>query len=210
MTTNLVVLLGVGVLHVLVFTGATWALLVAVGGRATEAAFGTPGVIKGRIAGTAVSLGPIPTGSVTILGRLAEEPAIDPRDWRRLALGKRIVVLLVPWLIVFGIAIACLGPDRAVTSLIRGFYQVVLVLDLTPLVRRLVALVETSPIHVIVGLVFAKSTALNLLPLPGLAGGGLVMELAGVRRPTWFVLGTVVMLFVSVRLIYALIRVVIG
>jgi hypothetical protein len=209
MTTSLLVLIGAAVLHVALFTGTTWWLLTALGGRATEAAFGTPALIKRRLGPTTVSIGPIPTGAVTILGRLADEPATDPRDWRHLGLGKRLAVLLVPWLIVFAIAIGGLGPRHAITSFAHGVTQVLFVLDLTPLVRRLFALAATSPLWVTVGLVFAKSTALNLLPVPGLAGGGLVLELMPRRRAGWMVGGTLVMLYVTVRLMYALIRVLI-
>jgi hypothetical protein len=210
MTVSVLVLVGVALLHVVLFTGMTWWLVTAVGGHATEAAFGSPALVKRRLRDTTVTLGPIPTGSVAILGRVGDEPVTDPRDWRRIGLGKRLVVLLAPWVVIFAIAITCLGASRAATSFVHGLYQVVFVLDLTPLARRLFALAAASPIHVTLGLVFAKSMAVNVLPIPGLAGGGLIQELLGIRRMSWVVAGALVMLFLSARTVYALIRVIIG
>jgi hypothetical protein len=201
---RVLVLIGAAVLHVALFTGTTWWLLGALGGHATEAAFGTPALIKRRVGTTIVSIGPIPTGSVTILGRTADELVSDPRDWRQLGLGKRLAILFAPWVLV--VAIGCLGPRHAATSFAHGVTQLLLVLDLTPLVRRFVALAAVNPVWVTVGLLFAKSAALNLLPVPGLAGGGLVLELMPRRRPGWMLAGSLVMLYVSVRVIYALIR----
>ena len=209
-TANVLVLIGAAALHVALFTGTTWWLVTALGGHATEAAFGTPALIKRRVGATTVSLGPIPTGSVTILGRMGDQPANDPRDWRHLGLGTRLAILFVPWLLVIAIAIGCLGPHHAATSFAHGVAQLLLVLDLTPLVRRFFALAAVNPVQVTIGLLFAKSVALNLLPVPGLAGGGLILELMRRPRPGWMLAGTLVMLYVSVRLMYALVRVLIG
>jgi membrane-associated protease RseP (regulator of RpoE activity) len=210
MVMPVLVLIGVVLLQVVIFTGTTWSLLAAVGGHATEAAFGMPAVIKRRIRDTTVTFGPIPNGSVTILGRMADEPVTDPRDWRRLGLGKRLAVVMVPWLITFALAIVCLGASRMATSFVHGLYQGLFVLDLTPLVRRLFAITAASPIYVTLGIVFAKVAAVNLLPFPGFTGGGLIMELARIKRVSWIVTGTLVMLFISARVVYALIRVLIG
>jgi membrane-associated protease RseP (regulator of RpoE activity) len=193
-----------------VFTGATWGLLAAAGGRATAVNFGSPGLIRWRSGETTVKVGPWPVGSVEIFGRLADEPATDPRDWRNLSVARRLAVCIVPWLLVFAIAVACLGPGRAGTSFVHGVYQLLFVLDLTPPVRRLFALMTSAPIHVGLGLVLAKSTALNALPFPGLAGGGVIMELVGKPRLPWMLFGTLVMLFVTVRVVYALVHVLIG
>ncbi|MEO7731965.1 MAG: hypothetical protein ABIY55_13405 [Kofleriaceae bacterium] len=205
-TASVLVLIGAAVLHVALFTGTTWWLLRALGGHATEAAFGMPALIKRRVGTTTVSIGPIPTGSVTILGRMGDEPASDPRDWRHLKLGKRLAILCVPWLLVIAIAMGCLGPRHAASSFAHGVTQLLLVLDLTPLVRRFFALAAVNPVSVTLGLLFAKSVALNLLPVPGLAGGGLILELVPGRRPGWMLAGSLVMLWVTVRLVYALIR----
>lgn len=203
---RVLVLIGAAVLHVALFTATTWWLLGALGGHATEAAFGTPALIRPPIGTTLVSFGPIPTGSVTILGRMADEPVSDPRDWRNLALGKRLAILCAPWSIVIAIAIGCLGPRHAATSFVHGVTQLLGVLDLTPLVRRFFALAAVNPVWVTLGLLFAKSAALNLLPVPGLAGGGLLLELLPSRRRGWLLAGSLVMLYVSVRVIYALVR----
>jgi hypothetical protein len=209
MTASLLVVIGAAVLHVALFTATTWWLVTALGGRATEAAFGTPALIKRRIGDTTVSVGPIPTGAVTILGRMADEPATDPRDWRHLARGKRLAILFAPWLLVLAIAIGCLGPRHALTSFAHGITQLLFVLDLTPLVRRFFALAATNPVWVTLGLLFAKSLAINLLPVPGLAGGGLILELVPRPRAGWMLAGSLVMMYVSVRVLYALLRVLI-
>jgi hypothetical protein len=207
---TLLVLVSAAALHVAVFTMVTWAVLAALGGHATDVAFGTPALFKRRVGETTVSVGPIPTGAVTILGRMADEPATDPHDWRHLGVARRLAVVLTPWLIVFAIAMFCLGPRHALTSFTHGVHQLLFVFDLTPLVRRFLALAAAGPIELTVGLLFAKSTALNLLPFPGLAGGGAILELLNVRRSAWMITGTLVMLYVTVRILYAMVRVLIG
>lgn len=209
MMSSLPVLVAIAALHVALFTGLTWALLVAVGGAATEAAFGTPPLIRFRRGDVKVSIGPFPTGSVAIAGRFGDEP-VGPRDWRRLSLPRRLTVLLAPWLVIAAIAVACLGPTHAARSFAHGLGQVLFVLDLTPLVRRFFAIATAAPLPLTLGLAFAKSLALNSLPFAGLAGGGLLQELFGTKRPAWLALSLFGMMWVTLRLVYALVRVFFG
>lgn len=209
MMSGVLVLAAISTLHVAFFTGLTWALLVAVGGAATEVAFGSPPLIRFRRGEVQVSIGPFPNASVAIAGRASDEP-VGPRDWRRLALSRRLLVLLAPWLVVAAIAIACLGPAHAARSFAHGLGQALFVLDLTPLIRRFLAIVAAAPLPLTIGLTFAKLLAINSLPFAGLAGGGVLQELFGAKRPAWIALSMVAMLWVTLRMLYAVVRVFFG
>src|SRR5437868_1429305 len=151
MTNGALIVGGVALAQLAWFAGATWALLVAVGGRATEVQLGVPRWIRWRWGGATLSLGPVPSPAVTIFGRMADEPIRDPHDWRGLSLARRLLVCGAPWLVVFAIAVGCLGARHAWLSFVHGFAQVLFVLDLTPLVRRLYALAASAPLVTTLG-----------------------------------------------------------
>jgi hypothetical protein len=216
MIASVLVMVGIGVVHSMLRVTVCWSLLVALGGRATAVAFGTPRLIAWRRGDTEISFGPFPNGGVSILGCLQDGPISDPRDWRNLTLTRRLLVLVLPWLLGLMIAVACLGPGRALTSVIHGLYQLVLVLDLTPLVRRMLAIVAVSPLHVTAGVMFAKAAAVDLVPLFGFEAGGWLREISsstrsrGLPRGRWMLLGVLAGLFILGRVVYALVRVLLG
>jgi membrane-associated protease RseP (regulator of RpoE activity) len=86
------------------------------------------------------------------------------------------------------VAVLCLGPARAWPAFLRGFVQApaAAVAPLSTgkqLVGRLTEVVSTMPLAVALGLVFTKVAALNLLPLPGLTGGEILLTLLRWKRP---------------------------
>jgi membrane-associated protease RseP (regulator of RpoE activity) len=84
----------------------------------------------------------------------------------------------------------CLGPWASVRSLGRGFLQLMPAAPWTPawvpggraLANRFVSLFRGGPFRVALGVLAAKQAAFNLLPLPPLNGGVIVISLAGWKK----------------------------
>jgi len=200
----------------LLFVALTAALLRLVGGRATAIQLGTPPLVTLRRAAPRIRLGPIPLGSVEMLG--ASQPAeVSPgeHDWRRLGSSRQLLVTLGPWLAIAAITVALLGPSHTGRSFASALNQLLLTLDPTPLVRRFLALAASAPPSVVVGILLAKLVVLNLLPFGSFAGGQIVTVLASAgKRETpkavqlWLIASMAFSLFyVSGRFAYAFIRV---
>jgi hypothetical protein len=166
------------------FVASTLVLMRAVGGRARAAQIGAGRVARFKIAGTQVDLGLIPgLSSVTLIGRAPDDTDDSPGSWRRLGLARRLIILLGPWVVTLSIAVLCLSPARALTSFMRAVPQILFVLDTTPLVRGFLRVMASDPVYVVLGVLCAKLTAMNLLPLPSLAGGAALQEIAAALRP---------------------------
>jgi Zn-dependent protease len=116
---------------------------------------------------------------------------------------------------VLALAALCLGPARALLSAARAVPQ--LLVTPTPLVRGLLDLVAAEPFSTALGVMYAKATGFNLLPLGTLAGGGAVREfLRAVRSPRearsdrpstlWYVASMLVILYVTGRLAWGLVQ----
>lgn len=169
---------GVLVGQMISFVVVSWVAARAVGALITEVGLGMPALLAVRRAAPRIRVGPIPGAYVELLGRVDHDHDHDPRSWRRRPLAARLVVLLAPWACALAVAVACLGPAPALRTFARGFDQILFTVDVTPLVRALLDVAAHAPLHDTVGIVFAKLTAMNLLPLGGLAGSGLLQELA--------------------------------
>jgi hypothetical protein len=166
------------------FVATTLALARVVGARASAAQIGAGRVARLKISGVQVDLGLLPgLSSVTMVGRAPDDTDDNPGSWRRLGLARRLIVLLGPWAVTLLIAVICLSPSRAFTSFARAVPQILFVLDTTPLVRGFLRVMASEPIFIVLGVVCAKLTAMNLLPLPSLAGGAALRELFGARKP---------------------------
>ena len=202
----------------LVWTAASLAVFRLVGARVVDVRFGPlPIAITRTIAGVKLQLTPWPTASIGVLGRSPDDRDDSPRSWRRLGLARRLAALVVPWAIVFGVAIAALGASHAITSFAHGVRQMLLVLDLTPLARAFLHAAAAAPFAITLGVVCAKAAAANVLPWIGSGGFGVIAELArSIRRdPDAKARGAIVValalyLFVLVRIAYALLRAWIG
>jgi hypothetical protein len=84
----------------------------------------------------------------------------------------------------------CLGPVAAIRSLGHGFVQLIPFAPWTPawvppgneLVGRFLALLRSGSFRVALGVLAARLAALNLLPLPPLNGGTIVLILLGWKK----------------------------
>jgi hypothetical protein len=205
--------------HAMVFVLSTWAITAALGGRAKGVHLGAPRVFRFNLAGSDIELGLLPiAASVTLLGRGPADTYDGPGSFRRLGLPRRLTILLAPWILTLLVAVLCLGPARAFTSFANAFHQVLFVLDTTPLVRGFLRVLRAEPWPIVVGVLCAKLTAMNLLPLSALAGGAALHEIAITLRPPakpedeaprapWLILSMLfVFLFIGGRFIYGLFR----
>lgn len=211
----LALIYGAAFVQMALFAGASWLLARAVGARVTELALGVPQVITVRNANPKLRLGPLPSSWVALLGRGNAEEADLPGGWWQLALRSRILVILGPWIVIVAAAGVCLGPEHAIRSFARGFDQWLFTRDLTPLLRRLLDLADAAPFSTLLGIVLVKVAALNLLPIGGFAGCGVLQELATrrAREPRWFakyVLWSMLvsMVWIGGRFLWAVIQVI--
>ena len=207
---TVLVLYAAAVCQMALFAACCWVLATVAGAHVTEVQLGTPPLLRVRRPNVVLRFGPVPlTASCDLLGRV--EPVDDPRSWWRLPLARRLLVIVGPWLAAGAVAVACLGPARAARSFVHAAPQLLWTLDLTALVRRFVALVGTAPFAITLGVVLAKATFVNLMPIATCAGGQTIGELRG-RAPgaASLVVGMLFMLWVAGRLAYAVVRVLVG
>ena len=171
----MLVLYAIALVQMLIFVAATYGLARAFGLAPRVIALGLPAVLRVRARSPEVRLGPLPSASVELAG---DEVVAGARvTYRGLARAKRLAIVLAPWAVILGIAIACIGLAPALRSFARGFGQMLFTVDLAPLARRMIELAEHAPLRA-TGVFLAKLAAMNLLPFGGLAGGMLVSQLA--------------------------------
>lgn len=165
---------GLALAQMLIFLGITIGVARAFGVGARIIGFGAPAVLRVRKASPEIRLGPLPTASVELAGVAVEDGARV--TYRGLSRGKRLAIVLAPWIAILGISIGCIGFEPAMRSLARGFGQILVTVDLTPLVRKMIAIADHAPIGVTAGILLAKLAAMNLLPFGGVAGGMFIMQ----------------------------------
>lgn len=167
---------GLAVAQMLLFVGVTYAIARAFGLAPRVIGLGTPALLRVRRGSPEIRVGLLPSASVDLAG----EGIVQGKRviYGELSRGKRVAIIVAPWIVVLGIAIACLGAEPALRSFVRGFAQWLVVPDLTPLVKRLIAIAREAPVATTAGIVMAKLAAMNLAPFGGLAGGALIQQLA--------------------------------
>jgi len=129
---------------------------------------------------------PLPCGFVKFAGGEAD---LDPKPGTYLALPRlaRCLILLSGPLATLGMATALLGPLRADAEFRSGFSQIFsgivspsrareMLLDVDRLVRHV-------PWWTFLGIAAAKVTAFNVLPIPTLNGGEVILTLLRGRKP---------------------------
>jgi hypothetical protein len=136
-----------------------------------------PSLIAFRLFGVLWSFGPLTFGT-----SLAFTPEGVPEDspenpYLRLSFPRRLLALSSSVLGMLLIAGLCLGPQRALAEVLSGFGQVVNVLRAGARVHAFLALWPEG-FRLSLGVLAAKLAALNLLPLPPLAGYMLLREVA--------------------------------
>ena len=110
---------------------------------------------------------------------------IEPPGFNDLHPMRRVAILASGCLTLILLAASCLGAWPAVRSLARGFVQCIPFAPWTPawvpggreLAGRFVSLFQTGPYRIALGVLAAKLAAINLLPVPPLNGGHIVMTL---------------------------------
>ncbi|AKF82775.1 hypothetical protein MFUL124B02_30305 [Myxococcus fulvus 124B02] len=104
----------------------------------------------------------------------ASKPPVDNR-LRQLPVALHAGTILLPWAVLVGVAMACLGPGEGLRHFLSGFALPFQLSLLPERIERFVTLLRDGELLRAWGLLSAKVAAANLLPLPVLAGGSLVM-----------------------------------
>lgn len=191
-----------GFLVLLAFCTTSVLVARAVGAKIEHVAiFVGPPVLRLPVAGFRVLVGavPVPGGHLTFEAAPTDD---DPNRTQLddLSQGRRAAIFLFPWLAIALATVVVLGPTVGLGAIGRGFVQFVAgAASPTETGRTLVAtlfeLARNAPFHVFASLVATKMVAFNLLPLPGLAGRAVVLELAGrsyrARLPSWLSIASV-------------------
>lgn len=143
-----------------------------------------PILLTGRLGGIVWSFRPIAVASAVGFTEEAED-APKRNRLQQLSLPMHGAVILLPWVTQVFIAMACLGATEGLHQFVHGF---TLPFELSALPRRietLVALLRNGELLRAWGLMSAKLAALNLLPLPILAGGQFLLLPWRERYPVW-------------------------
>jgi membrane-associated protease RseP (regulator of RpoE activity) len=156
-------------------------LLVAwlVGAKVEEVGlFFGPKFLRFCIRGTHWKIGLIPFGNLV---RFVDDGK-NPNDFSALPLGKRLALYASGYLALAVLACLCLGPRHGIASIWRGCDQI-LQGAFSPttygrtLIRDLYSLLRHDPFVAGLGVVAAKSVALNMYPSPPLDGGFILFAL---------------------------------
>lgn len=153
------------------------------------AIFTGPSLIKVKIRGVAFRFNLLPIGSYV-------HYAIDPDDrhpdgaklLKDLHPLTRAIIASSGCMALLLLGAACLGPTAAFQHAVSGFSQVILG-ALSPLaygaqlLKQLYQFASTEPLFATLGLVASKETAFNLLPIPVLNGGDIILNLVSIVKP---------------------------
>jgi membrane-associated protease RseP (regulator of RpoE activity) len=159
-------------------------------------------VLRFRCCGVSYRFGLLPLGGSVKFNTGDEKPQKTKSDWVDLAADKeppgfndlhplrRILVSASGCAALFLLAAVCLGPLAAARSLGRGFLQVIpyapwaspWVPSGRELASRFASLLAQGPFSLVLGVLAAKWAAFNLLPVPPLNGGMILLTLAGWRN----------------------------
>jgi membrane-associated protease RseP (regulator of RpoE activity) len=131
-----------------------------------------PAVFKRTVRGVRLAVGCFPISSYV---------TFDPATIDRLNLARQAALMLSGSVVLFCIAVGCRGLDLAVTSTVNGFQQFLAGSISLQEARRLLdgagSYFVSKPYAVILGVVAAKSCAMDLLPIPPLGVGHLILNL---------------------------------
>ena len=171
-----------------------WALAQAVvasafGARPLAVRIGHgPRLLAWRMGGIGWSLHPI-----TFVGSATFEPDADAVA-KDASLRNRLnalpqplhaLALAIPWYVQIGVAMACLGPSEGFQQFTAGFPAVFDLAAMPGRVERFVGLLRDGELIRAWGILSARMAALNLLPIPTLAGGYLMLLPWRGKSPAW-------------------------
>ncbi|WP_426753615.1 hypothetical protein [Myxococcus sp. Y35] len=169
---------------------ALWALAQAavastLGARPVSVVLGFgPTLLSGRLGGILWAFRPLALGS-----SVGFDDPVDGAQSRsrllQLSPPLHAAVILLPWAVQVGIAMACLGPTEALHQFLSGFAVPFQPALLPGRVERFLALLQHGELLTAWGLMSAKLAALNLLPLPALAGGAFLLLPWRKGYPVW-------------------------
>ena len=94
-------------------------------------------------------------------------------------------VILLPWVVQVAIAMACLGAAEGFRQFLHGFALPFEISALPGRIERFVELLRNGEMLRAWGLISAKLAAINLLPMPSLAGGQFLLLRWRERFPVW-------------------------
>lgn len=181
----------------------TWAVCTALAGASVGAVptrialFAGPSVRIGQVGGTELRLGLLPLGSsVRFLGDDGEDEvrlgAEDRKSYETLPLVTRLTIVAIGWVPLFLFAQAVLGLRPAATEFLQAFEQIFRYLrdpafaaGAAAWFKGCVTAGRWTEAAAVLGM---KMIAFNLLPLPLLAGGQILLEIArsaARRRLEW-------------------------
>ncbi|NTX12060.1 hypothetical protein HUA76_14770 [Myxococcus sp. CA056] len=137
-----------------------------------------PNLVTLSLGGIQWALHPlIPLGSsVRFNGPPEDAPTEAPADNRlhQLPLVLHAATIILPWALLVVVAMACLGAGEGLSQFLTGFTVPFQYSRLPDRIERFVALLRHGELLQAWGLASAKVAAINLLPMPILAGGSLL------------------------------------
>ncbi|MFP2924798.1 hypothetical protein ACLESO_06190 [Pyxidicoccus sp. 3LG] len=143
-----------------------------------------PALVSGRLGGIVWSFRPIALASAVGFDE-ATEDAPKRNRLAQLSLPLHAAIILLPWAVPVAIAMACLGASEGLHQFVHGFSVPFELSALPGRVERFLALLQQGELLRAWGLMSAKVAAINLLPLPILAGGQVLLLPWRNRYPVW-------------------------
>jgi membrane-associated protease RseP (regulator of RpoE activity) len=162
--------------------------------------FFSPVLIRFRYRGVDYRVGAIPMGGSVRFKGDRDEPKgpeeilfaadMEPPGFHELHPLRRVAIAAAGCAALVVVGALCLGPWASVRSLGRGFVQLIPFAPWAPawvpggrqLAARFLALIRDGPFRIALGVLAAKMAAINLLPLPPLNGGAIILTLVGWRK----------------------------
>ncbi|ABF86698.1 hypothetical protein MXAN_5067 [Myxococcus xanthus DK 1622] len=143
-----------------------------------------PTLLSARLGSILWAFRPLALGSAVSFDEPVEGA---PAKSRLLQLSPPLhaAVILLPWAVQVAIAMACLGSTEALRQFVSGFAVPFEPSLLPGRVERFLALLRDGDLLRAWGLMSAKLAALNLLPLPALAGGTFLLLPWRKGYPVW-------------------------
>lgn len=145
-----------------------------------------PVLLSTRIGGILWSFRPLAVASAVGFTEAAETADAPARNrLQQLSLPLHGAVILLPWAVQVAIAMACLGAAEGLRQFVHGFALPFELSALPGRIERLVELLRHGELLRAWGLISAKLAAINLLPMPILAGGQFLLLPWRERYPVW-------------------------
>ena len=135
------------------------------------------------------SFGPLPGNRMDFEPERVDPEGVETNGYTRLPLPHRLLAVVSTFLGMLLLALICLSPSRGLVSILSGFAQMLNVFDAYAHVLGFFLCLKTEGFWVALGVLAAKFTALNLLPVPPLPGYQLGFEFWRPRHVSSWVLG---------------------